>query len=270
MNYNYVLYHAQCPDGFGAAWAAQKKLGDKAKYIPVHHGEPFPKLPTSADVIMLDVAYPRPRHEELKALVHSLTVVDHHKTNVDALKGLPDVHIDLSHSGAVLSWLFFHPGEPVPELLKYIEDYDLWRFNLPSSREISATISSYPKTFESWSNVAPLVLTKEFIDEGKAILRYKRQKVEESCENVFWTVIAGHKVPVVNVTNYQSEVGNMLCKLYPEAPFAAFYYEKEKIRCWGLRSVGDLDVESIARGLGGGGHKNASGFTEPIERKQTW
>lgn len=274
MNYSHVLYHAQCPDGFGAAWAAWKKFGDTAQYIPVHYGEPFPKLPLAADVIMLDTAYKRDRHEMLKALVHSLTVVDHHKTNVDELAKLPDVHIDLSHSGAVLAWLFFHPSAPIPELLKYIEDYDLWRFMLPNSLEISAAISSYAKDFEAWSNLSTTIETedgkKKMVEDGSAILRYKRQKVAEVCENSFWMTVAGYKVPVVNAVNFQSEVGNMLCKLHPEAPFAAFYYEKEKIRCWGLRSVGDFDVSNIAKALGGGGHKNSAGFTEPMERKRAW
>ncbi len=38
-----VLYHADCPDGFGAAWAAWKKFDDRAMYPPVRHNEPPPK-----------------------------------------------------------------------------------------------------------------------------------------------------------------------------------------------------------------------------------
>jgi hypothetical protein len=29
-----VIYHADCRDGFGAAYAAWKKFGDNASYIP--------------------------------------------------------------------------------------------------------------------------------------------------------------------------------------------------------------------------------------------
>jgi uncharacterized protein len=30
-----VVYHAECTDGFGAAYAAWKKFGDTASYIPL-------------------------------------------------------------------------------------------------------------------------------------------------------------------------------------------------------------------------------------------
>ena len=29
-----IIYHTDCRDGFGAAWAAWKKFGDSATYIP--------------------------------------------------------------------------------------------------------------------------------------------------------------------------------------------------------------------------------------------
>ena len=32
-----VLYHADCLDGFGAAYAAWEKFGDTAEYIPVQY-----------------------------------------------------------------------------------------------------------------------------------------------------------------------------------------------------------------------------------------
>ena len=41
----YILYHAHCTDGFGAAWATHKRLGDhhegsKIQYLPVSYGQP--------------------------------------------------------------------------------------------------------------------------------------------------------------------------------------------------------------------------------------
>ena len=44
MKNNIVLYHAGCPDGFGAAWACWKKFGDNAEYMPVSHGSPPPNV----------------------------------------------------------------------------------------------------------------------------------------------------------------------------------------------------------------------------------
>ena len=39
-----VLYHADCPDGFGGAYAAWKKFGDTAEYIPVKYGRTPPLI----------------------------------------------------------------------------------------------------------------------------------------------------------------------------------------------------------------------------------
>jgi len=266
MTYTHILYHALCQDGFGAAWAVWKKLGESAKYIPIVHGEPFPPLPTNADVLMVDAAYPRERHLELKSLVRSVTVVDYHVTNLNSIGDLPDVHIDLNHSGAVLAWKFMHPDKPVPEILLYVEDRDLWRFKLPYSREVYAFLSSYEYSFGLWDTFAMNPMAS-FRGEGEAILRIINQKVKDMCKSTFWKEIAGYRVPVVNATCFTSEVGEYLNKLHPDAPFAAFYYDKEKIRCWGLRSQGKMDISVIAKSLGGGGHPGAAGFTEPIERK---
>lgn len=40
----FVLYHANCRDGFGAKFAAWKKFGEQAEYLPVQYGKPPPQL----------------------------------------------------------------------------------------------------------------------------------------------------------------------------------------------------------------------------------
>ena len=34
-----VIYHKNCTDGFGAAWAAHELLGSKAMYVPAQYDE---------------------------------------------------------------------------------------------------------------------------------------------------------------------------------------------------------------------------------------
>jgi len=74
--------------------------------------------------------------------------------------------------------------------------------------------------------------------------------------------IAGYQVPVVNLSDNISEVGNALCKRFPEYPFSVSYCDRsDGQRSWSLRSIGDFDVSDIAKKFGGGGHRNAAGFT---------
>jgi len=57
MNKTFVLYHSPCYDGFGAAYAAWRSLGDTAEYIPVSHGNPPPDLPKGSHVYIIDFSY---------------------------------------------------------------------------------------------------------------------------------------------------------------------------------------------------------------------
>ncbi|WP_199245523.1 hypothetical protein [[Phormidium] sp. ETS-05] len=75
MQPTYILYHGHCYDGFGAAWAAWKALGDNdAQYIGVNYGEPQPEIPDDAAIFIVDFSYPRDVLIELKERSSSLLV----------------------------------------------------------------------------------------------------------------------------------------------------------------------------------------------------
>ena len=255
----YVLYHKNCEDGFGAAWVAWKALGDRAEYLPVQHGESPPELLDSSRVTIVDFAYSRDVLVELKERTESLLVLDHHKTAAQDLAGLDFVTIDLEKSGAMLAWEYWFPGESPPLLVQYIQDRDLWRFHLENSSEISAALRSYPKDFQIWNSLSVADLAKD----GIAIQRAINVQVAGHVEIATLQTVGGYLVPVVNATCYQSEIGEQLNLRYPDAPFAACYLERaDGKRQWSLRSKGDFDVSEVAQRFGGGGHRNAAGYIE--------
>jgi oligoribonuclease NrnB/cAMP/cGMP phosphodiesterase (DHH superfamily) len=272
-----VLYHGNCPDGFGSAWAAWLALGNDAEYRPVQYGEAPPDVMGRA-VYVLDFSYPRATLLAMKESAASLLVLDHHKTAQTDLAGLDFCEFDMERSGATMTWdrlvsfgpenrRYFNEPEIVRlnaitrEFVEYLTDRDLWRFALDRSREVSAAVWSYPRTFEIWTQLAQRI---EFLkEEGVAILRYQRALVEQMCANAEVREIGGHRVPVVNATVCFSEVGEALCIKYPDAPFAAYYFDRPGVRQWGARSRGGFDVSEVAKALGGGGgHKAAAGWTE--------
>jgi len=53
-----VLYHANCPDGFCAAWAAYTVFGDDAEYLPVQYGQDPPDVAGNR-VYIVDFSYKR-------------------------------------------------------------------------------------------------------------------------------------------------------------------------------------------------------------------
>jgi oligoribonuclease NrnB/cAMP/cGMP phosphodiesterase (DHH superfamily) len=258
-----VLYHAFCTDGFGAAWAAWKRLGNLASYVPVQHGVPPPPIPAGSQVYILDFAYARAEIEAIRERASSVMVIDHHRTAEEELRGLDCVLFDNGKSAAVLSWEFFHPEEPVPDLLRYVMDRDLWLHQLPRSREVFAGLSSYPMDFEVWSALD----VEKLAEEGTIVLRYQKELVSTVCANARMESLAGHRVPVVNAPLLGSEVGEELLKRYPEAPFVAIYFDRgDGKRQWSLRSREDFDVSEVARLFQNGGHRQAAGFESDIGR----
>lgn len=259
----HVIYHANCYDGFGAAWAAWTRLGSGATYIPAFHNTEPPDFPKDAHVVIVDFSYPRKKILELNKRVASLAILDHHKTAQDDLDDLPFAIFDMDHSGAWLSWEYFRPHVDPPELIEYLEDRDLWRFDLPKSKEVSAALQAYPFEFGVWEELSHDI--NRLKNEGEAVLRFKNQMVKTVCENARWLDVGGYKIPVANTSVFFSEVGDVLCKMHPKAPFAGYYLDrKDGKRQWGIRSIGEFDVSVVAKKMGGGGHKNASGFEGPI------
>jgi oligoribonuclease NrnB/cAMP/cGMP phosphodiesterase (DHH superfamily) len=270
-----VLYHAHCYDGFGAAWALHKLFGDEASYIPCAYGNPIPQPAFHAlDIVIADFSWPRAELVNLASDPNVLvTVIDHHKTAEKDLRDIdrPDAGgcstlvavFDMEKSGARLAWEWAFPGEPVPELLLYVEDRDLWRFALPMSREINAALRGVPFDFAAWDRID----LKQLAQDGIAILRHQAEMVDVMCKQAVWRELAGYRVPVVNATVYFSEVGERLCQLHAEAPFAAYYLDRaDGKRQWGMRGrKGGVDVSAVARTFGGGGHADAAGFVTRVD-----
>ena len=255
-----VLYHGNCPDGFGGAWAAWRALSDSASYYPVSHGDPPPSLPSDADVVLVDFAYHRDQILALQSSVRSLTILDHHKSAQETLGDLPFATFDMDRSGAMMAWDFWHPGEDPPPLIRYVQDRDLWRFELPNSREVSAALASYPMEFEVWDALDVAELARE----GTAISRFRAQTVQSMLGFARMGEVGGHRVPIVNATAHWSDVGEAMLERYPDAPFVASYFEdSDGARRWSLRSRADFDVSEVAKQMGGGGHRQAAGFREP-------
>jgi hypothetical protein len=248
-----VLYHGDCPDGFGAAFAAWKKYGDGADYLPVNHGDPPPDL-RGRQALVADFAYDRQTTLQLFQQAAQLVVLDHHRSAESEIGDLPGCVFDMQRSGAVMAWEHLH-REPIPLLLQYVQDRDLWRNQLPESDEVSAALRSKPFDFLVWDglDVGQLRL------EGRVLLAYQRRMIERIAAHASPVEILGIKVPAVNSPVLQSELGDRLAR---GKPFAAVWWQGAgEVARWSLRSTPEgMDVSEIAARFGGGGHRTAAGF----------
>lgn len=255
------IYHANCIDGFAAAWAVRYALGDQVEFHPGIYGEAAPDVSGRA-VILVDFSYPRPELLQLAEQASSVLILDHHQTAEDYLQDLPPNVVtvfDMTRSGAMITWQAFFPDQPAPLLFEHIQDRDLWQFKLPQTREITTALFSYQYNFAAWDCLMNFDITTLII-EGRALLRKHDADIEALIANTGRQMFFGTiRVPVANVPwMYASDVAGALAEGYP---FAATYYDDANGRRWSLRSSADgADVAKIAEAFGGGGHKHAAGF----------
>lgn len=239
--------------------------------MPIHAGDKVPwDIPTGSTVIVVDLSFPRNQMLQLlEKCENNLVVIDHHKTGQEACEGLDFCIFDMNESGASLAWKHFFPIQPMPRLVEYIKDRDLWQFKLPNSEAVTSWIQSWPIDYKQYERLNFWMEKLPFgniVSEGEAILRYKNTMVQAICNNATIKQIGLYDVPVVCASILFSEVGAELCKKYPKAAFGAYYFDrvKDRKRQWGLRSIGDFDVSVVAKSFGGGGHKNAAGFEQDL------
>lgn len=268
-----IIYHANCPDGFGAAWAAWKKFGAKAKYIPQEHHAPPPEGLKEADVYLLDFCFSKQVTDKILQIANSLTIIDHHVTARDVVESTKNHSFAIENSGAVLSWKYFHSGRKVPKLLLHAEDVDIWKFKLKNTREVISALPIYRMDFKIWNKLAsdlekPKTASK-IIDQGKAILNFKNRIIAEMADGAEQVEFEGYKTLITNSpTTIHSELGNALVKKMP--PLGIVYRIKGDQMKVSLRSDGTVDVAKIAQKYGGGGHKAAAGFQISIDGPYPW
>lgn len=248
-----IIYHGDCPDGFGAAYAAWKRFGDGADYRGVSHGDPPPEV-AGREVLICDFAYDRDTTIRLAERAAGLTVLDHHRSAEVEIGDLPFCIFDMERSGAMMAWQHLHQT-PAPVLLQYVQDRDLWRNALPESEEVSAALRARDFDFRIWDAVD----VDRLRTEGRALLAYQRRTVERVAAHASPVEIAGVRVPAVNSPVLQSELGDRLAQGHP---FAAVWWQGAgEVARWSLRSTPEgMDVSEVAARYGGGGHRTAAGF----------
>jgi uncharacterized protein len=254
-----VIYHKNCHDGFGAAWAAFKKFGDTASYIPQLHRDEYPEGVEDKEVYTVDFCFTKKITDELIEKNKSLTVIDHHISDKETIMSVPNHSFSLEDSGAKLAWHYFHPNETVPELIEYISDGDTWTHVLPSWREIEGYIHTYDLTFKDFDELDAKFRTnkKGMIEVGAILMRQFDKQVDEHVAKATLVVFEGYEVYACNAPSFiRSELGHKLAS--KKGPFSLVYrFEGDVLRV-SLRGDGSIDVSALAEKYNGGGHYSAA------------
>lgn len=274
-----VIYHSRCPDGITAAWCF-RHFKD-VEYVPAAYGWE-PPVVDGKDVYIVDFSYPREVLELMKTKAKSLVVLDHHKTSEVALKGLDYCTFDMTRSGAQIAWDYLNPGRDRPPVVDYVADRDLWQWKLPNSKNINTYLSAHAfdsrlppeRSFEILDGLAENWNGEIIGEMGANLANLTSCYVEQLTVNTFsgtvdYTVGDEKKTQEVVYcvcSILQSDVGHLLAEKHQKP--ALMIWLKNVVdgrEVWGcsLRNYegSPLDLSTIATSYGGGGHRDACGFS---------
>jgi len=279
------IFHADCLDGMGSAAVVKMKYPDVV-LCDMKYGDKLDFVDNgSDDLYIVDFSFSKEKIIELCNIFNTVTIIDHHKTYepthvswTDKPKNFTSIY-DPKMSGATLTYLTLF-DEKIPKRFLYIEDRDLWKWEVPNSAEY--TTAAYDVYLAEGHDAIIDKLSKEdiFFEEhmitvGAILERAKQNAVQQLKENVSIVNFYGAnklygrtlKVGIVNSPIHMSELGNAICSTL-DVDMAIVWYNKEGRYKISARSIGDFNVLPCIEELGGGGHPNAGGAmmnTNPTE-----
>ncbi len=272
-----VLYHGRnCPDGFAAALAAWLFYEGKAEMLGLDHGDiksvnDLPALAGRA-VYILDFSFDEVILRGIEERAVKLVMLDHHKSAAEKLTGFACrcgvVHFDMSKSGARLAWEFFQPNRALPDLVRFVEDRDIWVWQYTESPAFLAALDMEPMDFARWADMAafsPEQITA-FMARGHAMDEKFNKLCADIAEDAQPINFNGQQGLMVNAPGvFHSLVGDALAK--KSGTFALMWTTgKGGVVKVGLRSRSGFDCIPLADSMKGGGHAQACGFKMRVER----
>jgi oligoribonuclease NrnB/cAMP/cGMP phosphodiesterase (DHH superfamily) len=285
IKFDTIIYHKCCPDGVSGLWCAHHYNQIDFEKISMKAGVDPEFDTTNKDIIFIDVC---PSFNFL--LVHtklakSIKVLDHHKSaydtyikNKEFLDSIDNLEMifDMNRSGAQMAWDFFFGNQPRSWFINYVGDRDLWKWELPNSKEISAAFD-FNNYFMNEDLFELDLLSKydknqinELIKIGSTINEYQQKliknEVDYSCEASIKVEDKTYYVRIGHIIGGMvSDLGNKL-SLEPlssgELPdFGVVWNYNIDTQTWYVSLRGhdtSPDLSIIAKHFGGGGHAKAS------------
>lgn len=272
-----VIYHGRnCPDGFAAALAAWLFYEGQAEFLGLDHGDiksvaDLPALDERA-VYILDFSFSAEILRGIEERAVKLVLLDHHKSAADQLEGFTCrcgvVHFDMHKSGARLAWEFFQREAPLPDLVRFVEDRDIWVWQYPESAGFLAALDMEPFSFERWNEIAGFdaMQLAMYVERGRAMDEKFNKLAAGIADGAQTLVFNGVNGLMVNAPGvFHSVVGDILSK--QSDTFALMWsVDKTGVIKVGLRSQRHFNCIPLAESMRGGGHAQACGFKMSPQR----
>lgn len=278
------IYHKDCLDGTTAAAVLLKKFPDVVlrplshRYKEEDLNSIVKEVGEETTVYILDFSLREGHSEKLIKKVTEVINIDHHIGAEEKLKILDKNYSNFSfvfdndRSGASLTWIYFYGEENIPQLIKYIEDSDIWRFTYGDETRYAVSFlyqfSGHPEEMLDYINASEEKIQKVLRD-GKMIKEYRdgqRDTLLRSVDTINLK-IKEYVVPIHNTPEFlRSDVGHILAtKLGKTVATFVINGDVVKLHFRGSdeHNPSALDLAKI---LDGGGHRNAAAASVSLKK----
>lgn len=273
-----VYYHKSCTDGAMAAAVALLYASTQGKKIdvrPFGYQDDVTCLPdmSSEGVLFVDVALTKDKLDVIKTKAKRLIVLDHHESAMTELNGTSGVFFETVKSGCVMAWEYFLPEWPIPKMLLYVQQRDLWAmdetakafvayfYSLPIDPfDYAAFLTQSPFLMNAWIDNCIEQGRKKLVQQDKAIQKLVAQAKVARCKP-----FPQFRVSIVQCNDF-SIVSDLGAKLSEPTGIAVIWsrdLQNNKYKA-SLRSTHPAESLPLAKLFGGGGHVHASSFTSDI------
>lgn len=289
-----VIHHNKDMDGYCSGAVCKLKYPD-AKLIGWDYAEPIPDFEqfVGEDVIMIDITFPIAKIHELRGIVNTLTVIDHHISFFKDLIKFYGLDEDLSDASkdviytdenlkyvyelgiaaCEIGWKYLFPDKRVPYAITLLGRYDTWRQNEGDWEKETLPFQYAMRVDCTSAETFPMYLLDKdedfdgdayiyhIVEQGLTVLKYQEQQDMLACQrSSFEGVVGGKNAICLNARAFSSNTMKSVYNPSKHDLMVGFEYTGTK---WtvSLRSdKPEVDVSIIAKSKGGGGHKGAAGF----------
>lgn len=286
-----IIYHSNCPDGYGCAWIHKFLHPDTHTSIPATpqnialvSKKIISEYPNTTSITICDISFDRSAICAQKFLEAfdsevSVTLIDHHcisSATENLLRNLKSQYKKrfkyILNKNKSSSYTYYRSFSDTLTglgscLISYINENDLGIQKLPYSREVGCFLKhggyTYDYDFFFAVEYELQTLTEEsfIVQQGLRILEDIKSYARSKMKKISYLLFFNNIIPAVETKKYRNEICRVILDEFKEAPFCAAYNYTKDYVVVSLRSRGVFDVNKIAQKFGGGGHKYASAFT---------
>lgn len=292
-----VYYHGpHCLDGGVAAWVVAKyveKFNGSVELRPVDYSDDVTTLPQDCRIFVVDFTFPD--YDFFKQLIdHNEIVIhyDHHPSARETLASLQEEFSDERYhavfteefSGAGITWRELFPGLEVPDIVKWVEDRDLWRFHYPETKAFTEAFYALDRSPTKGPFNSPLLQACDYANDpvtqrrmvvaGEGMIKKRlerccKQIEEETCRIPLLMPDGSRKiVPFSKAKDLSdfSDQSNLMIEKGLGSIVGTYFVKKGGVVKVRISTDKSTPVAyKIAQEYGGGGHPHTAGFE--VERK---